>query len=157
MTHKVKAVPEGYHTVTPYMIIKDAAKAIEFYKKALGAVEMFCMKSPDGKVKHAEIKIGNSPIMISDECEEYQMRGPQAGGSPMHLYLYVEDVDSLFNQAIAAGGKQIYPVDNKFYGDRSGGFADPFGYSWSIATHVEDVSEEEIQKRAAAEMKKCSV
>lgn len=151
---KVKPIPDGYHTATPYMVIKDAAKAIEFYKKAFGATEILCMKAPDGKVKHAEIKIGNSPIMITDEHPEQQMRGPQAlGGSPMHLYLYVEDVDALFNNAVAAGAKVIYPIATHFYGDRSGGLTDPFGHAWFIATHVEDVPPAELKKRAEEAMK----
>ncbi len=151
MTSRAKPIPEGYHTATPYLIIKDAASAIEFYKKAFGATELMRMADPSGKVRHAEIKIGNSPIMIADEFPEIGARSPQSlGGSPVSILLYVEDVDALFSQAIAAGAKVLRPVKDQFYGDRSGGLADPFGHVWYIATHKEDVSPEEMQKRAAA-------
>ena len=153
MANKVKAVPEGYHTATPYMILKDAARAIEFYKKAFGAKELLRMAEPSGIVRHAEIKIGDSPIMIADECPEFpDMKSPQSrGGSTVHIYLYVADVDALFNQAVAAGAKVLQAVKDQFYGDRSGGITDPFGHVWWIATHKEDVSPEELRKRAAAQ------
>src|SRR5882672_8414273 len=126
MTNKAKPIPDGYHTVTPYMIIKDAARAIEFYKKAFGATETMRMPGPGGKVMHAEIKIGNSPIMLADECPEMNARDPLSlGGSPISILLYVENVDALFNQAIAAGGKQVKPVQDQFYGDRIGSLTDP--------------------------------
>ncbi len=151
MTSKVKPIPEGYHTVTPYLIIKDAASAIEFYKKAFGATELFRMAGPSGKIGHAEIKIGNSPIMLADEMPEMGYRSAQSlGGTPVGILLYVEDVDTVFNQAIAAGAKVERPVKDQFYGDRSGGVTDPFGLVWHIATHVEDVAPEELRKRAAA-------
>jgi PhnB protein len=151
MTSKVKPIPEGYHTATPYLIIKDAASAIEFYKKAFGATELFRMADPRGKIGHAEIKIGNSPIMLADEVPEMGYRSAQSlGGSPVGILLYVEDVDTVFNQAIAAGAKVERPVKDQFYGDRSGGVKDPFGLVWHIATHIEDVAPEEMQKRAAA-------
>jgi PhnB protein len=148
---KPKPIPEGYHTATPYLIIKDAAKAIEFYKKAFGAKEMMRMSQPDGRIGHAEIKIGNSPIMLADEFPEMGARSPQSlGGSPVSILLYVEDVDAFAEQAVAAGTKVVRPVKDQFYGDRSGSFEDPFGHQWHIATHVEDVAPEEMHKRAAA-------
>ena len=148
---KVKAIPDGYHTATPYLIIKDAARAIEFYKKAFGATEIMRMAEPSGKVTHAEIKIGNSPIMLADEFPEMGARSPQTiGGSPVSIFLYVENVDTLANQAIAAGAKVLMPVQDQFWGDRYGKLADPFGHVWDIATHKEDVAPEEIHKRAAA-------
>ncbi len=151
MTSRVKPIPEGYHTATPYLIIKDAASAIEFYKKAFGATELMRMTHPDGRVGHAEIKIGDSPIMLADEVPEMGYRSPQSfGGSPVSILLYVEDVDALFSQAVAAGAKVVRPVADQFYGDRSGGVTDPFGHVWYMATHKEDVSPEELRKRAAA-------
>jgi PhnB protein len=151
MTSKVKPIPEGYHSVTPYLIIKNAADAIEFYKKAFGATELFRVDQPDGKIGHAEIKIGDSPIMLSDEFPEMGHRGPQAlGGSPVSIMLYVEDVDAVVNRATTAGAKLDRPVEDKFYGDRAGSLTDPFGHIWHIGTHKEDVSPEEMEKRAAA-------
>jgi PhnB protein len=148
---KPKPIPEGYHTATPYLIIKDAAKAIEFYKEAFGAKEMMRMSQPDGRIGHAEIKIGDSPIMLADEFPEMGARSPQSlGGSPVSILLYVEDVDAFAKQAVAAGTKVVRPVKDQFYGDRSGSFEDPFGHQWHIATHVEDVAPEEMHKRAAA-------
>ena len=151
MTSKVRPIPEGYHSVTPYLIIKNAADAIEFYKKAFGATELFRMDQPDGKIGHAEIKIGDSPIMLSDEFPEMGHRGPQSlGGSPVSIMLYVEDVDAVVNRATIAGAKLDRPVEDKFYGDRAGSLTDPFGHIWHIGTHKEDVSPEEMEKRAAA-------
>ncbi len=147
----VKPIPEGYHSVTPYLIIKGAADAIEFYKKAFGATELLRMPHPNGKIGHAEIKIGDSPVMLADEFPEMGHKSPTTlGGSPVSLMIYVDDVDAVFNRAIAEGAKSERPLETKFYGDRSGSLKDPFGHSWHIATHVEDVSEEEMQKRAAA-------
>src|SRR5262245_13837458 len=155
MTSKVNPIPEGYHSITPYMCLKEAANAIEFYKKAFGAVEVFRMDAPNGSIGHAEIRIGNSHIMLSDEYPEMGAVSPQTlGGSPIKLMIYVEDVDSIVNQAIEAGAKLQRPVENQFYGDRSGSVDDPFGYTWYIATHIEDVPMEELQKRAAAAMTK---
>ena len=151
MTTKVKPIPEGYHTVTPYLYIRDAAAAIEFYKKAFGATELMTFASPGGKVGHAEIKIGNSVVMLADEFPEMEVRSPQSlGGSPVGLLLYVEDVDAAVSRAVAAGAKVLRPVEDKFYGDRSGSVTDPFGHVWHIATHKEDVSLEEMERRAAA-------
>ena len=151
MTSRAKPIPEGYHTATPYLIVRDAASAIEFYKKAFGATELMRMADPSGRIGHAEIKIGNSPIMMADEVPEMGYRSPQSlGGSPVSILLYVEDVDAVFSQAIAAGAKVQRPVEDQFYGDRSGGVTDPFGHVWYVATHKEDVSPEEMRKRAAA-------
>jgi PhnB protein len=147
----VKPIPEGYHTVTPYLIVKNAARAIEFYKKAFGATELMRMAEPSGRIGHAEIRIGDSPIMLADEVPEMGFRSPESfGGSPVSILLYVEEVDAVFNQAVAAGAKVQRPVADQFYGDRTGGVTDPFGHIWYIATHKEDVSPEEMRKRAAA-------
>lgn len=149
----VQPIPAGYHSVTPYLIIKDAARAIEFYKQVFGASELMRLTTPAGKVGHAEIKIGDSPIMLADEFPEMNIRSPQMlGGSPVSLMLYVENVDALFPRAIAAGAKVIRPVKDQFYGDRSGTIEDPFGHTWTISTHTEDVPPDDMEKRAAAAM-----
>jgi len=155
MASRVNPVPEGFHTATPYMIIKGAAHAIEFYKKAFGATELMRHADPSGKVRHAEIRIGDSPFMIADEFPEFpEWRGPQArGGTPVHIYLYVDDADRFFRQAIAAGAKELLPIQDQWYGDRSAAITDPFGHVWYIATHTEDLSPEELKKRAAAQAK----
>lgn len=151
----VQLIPEGYHTATPYLIVSGAAEAIEFYKKAFGATELFRMVAPSGKIGHAEIKIGNSPIMLADEHPEMGAKSAKTlGGSPMFLMLYVENVDALAAQAMAAGAKTVRPIQNQFYGDRSGTFEDPFGLWWTIATHVEDVPPEEMKRRSEEMMKK---
>lgn len=147
----VAPIPAGYHSVTPYLIVDGAAKAIDFYKHAFEAEELLRMPMPDGKVAHAEIRIGDSPVMMADQQEEH--RGPKScGGTPVSLMIYVEDVDRIFRQALAAGAVQQRPVVNQFYGDRSGTLVDPFGHVWTIATHVEDVSPEEIDRRMAKMM-----
>jgi PhnB protein len=151
MPSNVKPIPEGYHSVTPYLIIKGAADAIEYYKKAFGATELFRMPQPDGKIGHAEIKIGDSPIMIADEFPEMNYLGPQSlGGTAVSILLYVDDVDTVFPRALSEGGTEQKPLQDQFYGDRSGTLKDPFGHVWTIATHTEDLSPEEIGKRAAA-------
>jgi PhnB protein len=143
----VKPIPEGYHTVTPYLICKGAAQAIDFYKKAFGAKEVMRFADPSGKIGHAEIKIGDSIIMLADEHPDMKIVSPQTlGGTPVGIALYVEDVDARFNQAVAAGVKVERPLADQFYGDRSATVIDPFGHKWTIATHKVDVSMEELQK-----------
>ncbi len=154
----VSPIPEGYHSVTPYLVMKNAAAAIEFYKKAFGAVELLRMAAPGGKIGHAEIKIGDSPVMLADEYPDMGFKGPESlGGTPVSLMIYVDDVDKIYPQAIAAGGKEVRPLQNQFYGDRSGTLTDPFGHVWTISTHVEDVPEEELAKRAEAAMKEAGL
>ena len=151
MTSKTKAIPEGFHSVTPYLCVKDAARALEFYKKAFGATELMRMADPSGRIGHAEIKIGDSIIMLADEFPEMGFRSPQSlGGSPVVIHLYVEDVDATVDQAVAAGAKLTREVKDQFYGDRSGGVEDVFGHVWYVSTHKEDVAPEEIRQRAAA-------
>ena len=146
-----KPIPEGYHTATPYLIIRGAADAIEFYKKAFGATELFRFPTPDGKIGHAEIKIGDSPIMLADEYPEMGYKSPQTlGGSPVSIMIYVEDVDTVFNRAVASGASVKEAVSDKFYCDRLGTLTDPFGHVWHVSTHKEDVSVEEMQRRAKA-------
>ena len=147
----VNPIPAGHGTVTPSIIVKEAAKAIDWYKKALGAEEVSRFEGPDGRIMHAEIKIGDSHIMLADEAPEMDARSPKHyGGSPISLMLYVEDVDKLFAQAVAAGATATQPVTDKFYGDRSGTVKDPFGHSWHLSTHKEDVSPDEMKKRMDA-------
>jgi PhnB protein len=146
----VKPIPEGYHSLTPYLVIDGAAQALDYYKKAFGAIELFRMPH-DEKIAHAEMKIGDSPFMLSDEHPEMGYRGPKAlGGSPVGLMIYVDDCDAVFKQAIDAGGEVQKDVQDQFYGDRSGTLKDPFGHIWTVATHKEDVTPEEIDKRLAA-------
>ncbi len=147
-------IPDGYRTVTPYLIIKGAAEAIEFYKRAFGASELLRMADPQGRVGHAEIKIGDSVIMLADEQPAMGYRGPRSlGGSSVSILLYLEDVDAVFERAVRAGARAQRPVADQFYGDRSGTLEDPFGHVWTVATHVEDVPAEEMQRRAEAAMK----
>jgi PhnB protein len=152
MNRKANPIPEEYRGATPYLSVKDAARAIEFYKKAFGAREVMRMPQPDGKIGHAELRIGAAPIMLADEFPEMNFRSPQSlGGTPVNILVYVNDVDALVSQAVSAGAKLSRPVADQFYGDRVGVLEDPFGHSWSFATHIEDVSPEEMQKRAAAQ------
>jgi PhnB protein len=149
----VKPIPDGYYTATPYLIVKGAARALDFYKQAFGAEELMRFPMPDGKVGHAEIKIGNSPIMLADEFPEMGHKSPESlGGSPVSIMLYVPDVDKTFAQALKAGGKELQPLKDQFYGDRSGTLTDPFGHVWTVSTHKEDVSPEEMDKRHKAMM-----
>jgi PhnB protein len=149
----VKPIPDGYYTATPYLIVKGAARALDFYKQAFGAQELMRFPMPDGKVGHAEIKIGNSPIMLADEFPEMGHKSPESlGGSPVSIMLYVPDVDKTFAQALKAGGKELQPLKDQFYGDRSGTLTDPFGHVWTVSTHKEDVSPEEMDRRHKAMM-----
>lgn len=154
MTQSVKAIPAGYSAATPYLCCRHAADAIEFYKKAFGAIERTRMTESDGRIAHAEISIGDALIMLSDEYPEMEVRSPQAlGGSGVSIHLYVEDVDKVAASATALGAKLVRPVANQFYGDRSGTLIDPFGHRWLIATHVEDVSPAERERRYAEMMR----
>lgn len=147
----IKPIPDGYHSITPYLSIKDAAKAIDFYKRAFGATELFRLVAPSGEIGHAEIKIGDSQIMLADPCEEGTFRNPQTlGGTSVGLHVYVQDVDTLFARAVDAGAKTVRPVQDQFYGDRTGTLEDPFGHVWFLATHKEELTPEEINKRAEA-------
>ena len=146
----VKPIPEGYHSLTPYLIVDGGAKALDYYKQAFGATELMRMEH-DGKIAHAEMKIGDSPFMLSDEHPEMGYKGPKSvGGSAVGLMIYVDDCDTIFKQAIAAGGTEKKALQDQFYGDRSGTLEDPFGHIWTVATHKEDVTPEEIDKRLAA-------
>ncbi|HTL48661.1 MAG TPA: VOC family protein [Verrucomicrobiae bacterium] len=146
----VKPVPEEYHTLTPYLIVRRADKAIEFYKKVFGAAEKMRMEGPGGKVGHAELKIGDSTFMLADEVPDMGFLGPQSlGGSPVNLLVYVENSDAIFNRAVAEGAAVRKAMANQFYGDRSGTFEDPFGHLWTVSTHIEDVPEDELRRRAA--------
>ncbi|HXA66002.1 MAG TPA: VOC family protein [Bryobacteraceae bacterium] len=150
MAGTVKSIPEGYHTATPYMICKPAAEAIEFYKKAFGAVEVMRMAGPDGRIGHAEIKIGDSHIMLADEHPEMSIYSARHyGGSPVSVLLYVDNADATVSAAVAAGAKITRPLKDEFYGDRAGNIVDPFGHQWYIHTHIKDVSPEEMQDAAA--------
>jgi PhnB protein len=145
----VKAIPEGYHSVTPYIIVDDAAAAIRFYEQAFGATEVLRLPMGD-KIGHAEIKIGNSYLMLSDEWPDHGKLGPKArGGATSSVMVYLEDVDAAYQRAIAAGATAERPVEDQFYGDRSGSVVDPFGHSWMLSTHVEDVAPEEMERRMA--------
>jgi len=146
-------IPEGYPEVTPYLIVDGAADAIDFYKSVLGASERMRMPAPDGRIGHAELEVGGSVIMLADESPEMGARGPRGvGGTPVTIHVYLDDVDAAFERAAAAGAKTLREVEDQFYGDRSGQLEDPFGHRWNLATHIEDVSPEEMSKRAAEVM-----
>ena len=147
----VRPIPEGYSSVTPYLIVSGAARALDYYKSVFDATELMRFEGPDGKIAHAEMQIGNSKMMLADEAPEMGYRSPQSlGGSASGMMLYVEDVDSVFERAVTAGAKAHQPVKDQFYGDRSGTLIDPFGHMWTISTHVEDVTPEEMQRRMEA-------
>jgi PhnB protein len=153
MASTARPIPEGYHSVTPYLIVNDAAGAITFYKKAFGATEVMRMAAPGGRVGHAELKIGDSRIMLADEFPDMGARSPKAiGGTPVSLHLYVEDVDAVAKRASDAGAKEVRPVKDQFYGDRLGTVEDPSGHVWHISTHVEDVPTDELKRRAEQAM-----
>jgi uncharacterized glyoxalase superfamily protein PhnB len=158
MTNRIKAVPEGYHTLTPHLVVKGAGQAIEFYKKAFGAEEITRMPGPDGKsIMHAEIKIGDSRLFLVDEFPEMGAQGPLGiGGTPVTIHVYVEDVDTVFNRAVAAGAQVRMPLADAFWGDRYGQVTDPFGHRWSLATRKEDLTPEEISQRAQAAFSGCT-
>jgi PhnB protein len=148
-----KPIPEGYHTVAPYLAVDNAAEAIEYYKKAFGAKERVRMEAPGGAIGHAELEIGDSVVMLSDPFPQASTQPPkQLGGTSVSVFMYVEDVDAVVKQAVAAGATVTMEVADQFWGDRFGSFTDPFGHSWSIATHVEDVPPEEMAERAKAAM-----
>jgi PhnB protein len=147
---KVKPIPDGYPQVSPYLVVDGAAAAIDFYGNVFGATERMRLPGPGGKIGHAELQIGGSVVMLADEFPDMGARGPKSvGGTPVTIGVYVEDVDTTFDRAVQAGATALRPVENQFYGDRSGQFEDPFGHRWSVSTHVEDVSPEEMAKRAA--------
>ncbi len=149
-TKKVLAQPKGYYAVTPYLVVENASKAINFYKAGFGAKEVMCMNTPDGKVAHAELKIGDSKIMLGEECPQKGTKSPTSlGGTPMSIYLYVKNVDAVMQSAVAAGATVIREAQDMFYGDRSGGLQDPSGHQWYVATHIEDVSPANMKKRAS--------
>ena len=155
MASKVKPIPAGYSAVTPYLILGDAARAIDFYKQVFGAAETLRMPAPGGKIGHAEITIGGAHIMLADEFPDMNCKSPKAfGGSPVSIMVYLDDVDATAKRAVAAGAKLTRPVADQFYGDRTGTIEDPFGHTWHIATHTEDLSEAELKRRADEAMKK---
>lgn len=146
-----KPVPEGYHTLTPYLCIDGANAAIAFYKRAFGATERMRLAAPGDRIGHAELQIGDSVVMLADEHPEIDFRGPQHHrGSPVHLHLYVQDVDATYRGAVDAGATPVRPVEDQFYGDRSGSVRDPFGHTWHLATHTEDLTQEEVEARMQA-------
>jgi PhnB protein len=149
----VRPIPEGYHTVTPYLYVRGATAAIDFYKNVFGASEIVRMAGPDGRIMHAEMKIGDSVVMLGDENLQVGMLSPQTvGGFSTGLHVYVENSDAVVKKMVDSGGKVLRPIKNQFYGDRSASVLDPFGHMWSVATHIEDVSPEEMKKRMTAAM-----
>jgi PhnB protein len=148
---KVRPIPKGYSSITPYLVVDGADKAIAYYKKVFGAKEIFRMPAPGGKIGHAEIRIGDSVVMLADEWPQMGFKGPKAyGGAAVSILLYVEKCDAVYKKALANGGTEIKPMQDQFYGDRSGTFIDPFGHMWTVATHVKDVSPKDMKKAAAA-------
>lgn len=148
-----KGIPEGFHTLTPHLVVRGAADALEFYKKAFGAEEIHRMPGPDGKLMHAELKIGNSMLMLADEFPEWGSKGPESiGGSPVVLSLYVEDCDTVYNQAVEAGATVRMPLADQFWGDRYGQLTDPFGHIWGVCTNIKELTPEEINEAAKAAM-----
>lgn len=144
----VKPIPDGYHSVTAYLTCNNCAEALAFYQQAFGATELLCMPTPDGKIGHAELMIGNSPVMFADEIEEAGNQSPDSlGGSPVSMMIYTEDCDAMFAQAIAAGATAVKPLQDQFYGDRSGTVKDPYGHVWTISTHIEDLTPEQVAER----------
>jgi PhnB protein len=154
MPNKVRPIPEGYHSVTPYLTVNSAARAIDFYQRAFGAKKIMQMDGPDGKISHAELKIGDSMLMLSDEMPRGNKSPQSLGGSTVGIFLYVENVDTVFNQAKSAGAKVDAPLEDMFWGDRFGKLTDPFGHSWALATHIEDVAPQEMKRRAQEAMAK---
>lgn len=151
MNTKAKAMPEGFHTITPHLVIRDAAKAVEFYKRAFGAEVRGIHYTPDGKIMNADLKIGDSILLVAEEFPAMKVLSPQSlGGSSVTIHIYAEDVDAKFNQAVSAGATVVMPLMDMFWGDRYGQLADPFGHRWSLATHIEDLTSDEIQKRGQA-------
>lgn len=147
MSTQVKAIPQGYHSLTPYLIVKNAARAIDFYKEAFGAQELFRMEAPEGKIGHCELKIGDSRLMLADEFPHMGSTAPSEADRGFSLLLYVENVDDIFKRARGAGAKVIQAVKDEFWGDRMGTLEDPFGHRWNLGSHVEDVSPEEMKRR----------
>lgn len=155
MPNPVRPIPQGYHTLTPYLTVQNAKSAIEFYTKALGAKEIMRMQGPNGRIGHAELKIGDSILMVADEMPRSNTRAPQSlNGSTAGMFVYVENVDSFFDRAVAAGAKPVARPENQFWGDRFGSFTDPYGHVWSVATHIEDVPPQEMERRAKEAMSK---
>lgn len=157
MQDQVRAIPEGFHTVTPHLVCAGASEAIEFYKKAFGAVETGRMPGPGGKIMHAQLRIGDSPVMLADDFPEFGCNGPQAlKGTPVFIHLYVDDADAVFAQAVAAGAKTVMPLADMFWGDRYGQLDDPFGHRWSIATHKRDMTPQQMQEEMQKSMQQRS-
>jgi PhnB protein len=152
MPNKVKPIPEGFHTATPFLTVDNGPKALDFYKRAFGAKEVMRMEGPDGKIGYAEIQIGDSRITLSDEFSNMNKSAKALGGSPVAIMLYVEDADTLFKQAVGAGAKEVQPMKDQFFGDRTGSVTDPFGHRWYVCTHIEDVSPAELKRRTAEVM-----
>lgn len=158
MSESTKVIPDSYHSINTYLVVRNAPKAIDFYKKAFGAEERFRMHGPDGKtIMHADLKLGDSVFMLTEESKEMKAQSPESiGGSPVSMYVYVNDVDATFNQAVSEGATVLMPVKDQFYGDRSGYLRDPFGHLWSIATHKKDLSPDELRKAGEAFLEEMS-